>query len=144
MAARSSAQAVTSSLTACCAPRATRRAAHLRGPQMTSSAHPEREPEQPETLAAILHLTEQGFHVFPLARHTKKPVFDKWQERATNDADQVRSWTKDYPGCNWALATGRASGVFVLDIDGAEGEQSYEGLVIKHGNDWIQTRRAKT
>lgn len=36
---------------------------------------------------------------------------------ATNNLDMLRAWWEIFPGCNWALACGRASGLFVVDID---------------------------
>jgi len=36
---------------------------------------------------------------------------------ASKDSEQVQLWASQYPGCNWGLATGEPSGVWVLDID---------------------------
>src|SRR5690348_17878098 len=43
-----------------------------------------------------------------------------------------RSW-KRWPESNIGLATGEASGVVVLDIDGAEGEASLKAFTDVHG-----------
>lgn len=38
---------------------------------------------------------------------------------ATTDRDQIKQWAARWPGAiNWAVATGKASGVFVVDDDG--------------------------
>jgi hypothetical protein len=38
-------------------------------------------------------------------------------EDATADLAQLEQWACEHPGCNWGLATGVASGVFVLEVD---------------------------
>ncbi|WP_433972689.1 bifunctional DNA primase/polymerase [Tunturiibacter lichenicola] len=38
-------------------------------------------------------------------------------EDATADRAQLEQWACEHPGCNWGLATGAASGVFVLEVD---------------------------
>ncbi|MFE9575366.1 bifunctional DNA primase/polymerase [Nocardia sp. NPDC006044] len=65
--------------------------------------------------AAITH-AERGFHVFPLAPHTKVPVFKKWEDKATGDLDRIRRWWRRRPHDNIAVACG-PSGVHVLDLD---------------------------
>jgi hypothetical protein len=40
--------------------------------------------------------------------------------RATTDLAQLRVWFEESPGSNWAVATGAASGIFVLDVDTEE------------------------
>jgi hypothetical protein len=49
-----------------------------------------------------------------------------------------------HTGCNWGLACGPASSVFVLDFDGAAGEASICGFIEHHGDDWTKTLRVKT
>jgi len=51
---------------------------------------------------------------------------------------------KQYPGCNWGLACGIDSGVFVLDFDGAEGESAIREISERHGDDWTRTLSVKT
>jgi hypothetical protein len=52
--------------------------------------------------------------------------------RATTDESIIRGWwsERDY---NIAIATGEGSGVWVLDIDGDEGEQTLRKLEAEHG-----------
>jgi hypothetical protein len=52
---------------------------------------------------------------------------------ATESEQQIRSWAAKWWGCNWAVATGAESGVFVLDGDGEEGRSSLAALEAKHG-----------
>ena len=64
-------------------------------------------------------LAEQGYRIFPLRPGTKLPMIEGWQAKATCDADQLETWAKQYPGSNWAMATGEPSGVLVIDADGS-------------------------
>ncbi len=57
-----------------------------------------------------------------------KHPFVAWREAATNDPAQIEAWMRQFPGCNWGLATGAASGVWVLDSDGDDGRASLERL----------------
>jgi hypothetical protein len=51
--------------------------------------------------------------------------------QATDDLERLRLWARESP--NWALVTGRHSGVFVLEVDGDEGLTS---LLDPCGDDW--------
>ncbi|OOB90492.1 hypothetical protein B0T42_11325 [Rathayibacter sp. VKM Ac-2630] len=42
-------------------------------------------------------------------------------KEATNNVDVLRAWWESFPGCNWGLACGPGSGLFVIDIDEAKG-----------------------
>jgi hypothetical protein len=80
-------------------------------------------------LKQVLRLAERGFRLFPLAPHTKKPMKDfGWKDLATNDKQQLVTWFNEFPECNWGMATGPVSNVFVLDVDGAEGRDSLNSL----------------
>lgn len=63
----------------------------------------------------------------------KHPRLGGWQEKATTDADTVRAWWTRWPSAGVGLATGSASGVWVLDIDGPEAGAWYEAQVATHG-----------
>jgi Bifunctional DNA primase/polymerase, N-terminal len=54
----------------------------------------------------------------------KKPAIKKWHERATTNPAQIRHWWRAYPDSSIAIATGSRSGIWVLDVDGAEGLES--------------------
>ncbi len=74
----------------------------------------------PEVFSAAL----RGWKLLPIKAHAKTPLEREWQKTATNDHDDLWEWAAKYPGCNWAMATGPGSGVFVLDIDGDPGSSA--------------------
>src|SRR5208283_1313206 len=93
---------------------------------------------------AVLGLAARGFYLFPIKKGGKSPLIAKWPERATCDAEILRAWMQEYPGCNWGVACGIDSRVFVLDIDGAEGQAAIRALCERHGYDWVKTLKVKT
>jgi Bifunctional DNA primase/polymerase, N-terminal len=62
----------------------------------------------------------------------KHPILTGWPERATTDPTMIDRWWGRSPQANIAVATGAASGILVLDVDGPEGEQSLANLERKH------------
>ncbi|MCR9272545.1 MULTISPECIES: bifunctional DNA primase/polymerase [Mameliella] len=61
----------------------------------------------------------------------KHPVFPGGFKNATTDGETIRDWWSQVPDANVAIATGEASGIFVLDVDiGADksGERSLAEL----------------
>jgi len=79
---------------------------------------------QPEIIAAA----GKGWRLHPLKPHDKSPLLKSWQAKATSDITQLAMWATQFPGCNWGLATGPESNLFVMDFDGAS------------GLDWLKTR----
>ncbi len=88
-------------------------------------------------LNAALFLASQGWKVFPLhwpkdgkcscgkgTGHPigKHPLATAWQTEATTNETQISAWWGKTPEANIGLATGKDSGIIVLDIDGSEGE----------------------
>lgn len=72
-------------------------------------------------LAAVLDYVENaGWSVFPCKPRGKTPLTPNGCKDATADASQVQRWAEEHPGCNWAIATGSASGgnLLVVDVDG--------------------------
>jgi len=68
------------------------------------------------------HYARQGWPVFPLAPGGKKPVIP--EERgghgchdATLDLTRIEAWWNEYQGANVGIATGRRSGLLVIDVD---------------------------
>ena len=47
----------------------------------------------------------------------KHPRIGGWQKKATTNARTVRDWWARWPGSNIGIATGKGSGIFVLDVD---------------------------
>jgi hypothetical protein len=71
----------------------------------------------PEIAAAAA----RGWRLLPVQAHGKKPLVVGWPKTATNSPERLEAWTAQFPGCNWGMATGSGSGVFVLDVDGEPG-----------------------
>lgn len=82
---------------------------------------------------ASLALAARGLRVLPLPPRKKyPPLFAGWQEHATTDPDKIRNWWREDPN-NIGIATGPDSGVWVLDVDGDEGEATLRKLETEHG-----------
>ena len=67
-----------------------------------------------------------GCKIFPCVAGGKHPLTDRGWHDATDDPAQIEAWEKQYPGCNWAVATG-LSGLFVIDVD-PEGIATWEAM----------------
>jgi Bifunctional DNA primase/polymerase, N-terminal/AAA domain len=68
-------------------------------------------------LKQLLSYTEKGWALLPIKQNSKLPLTQNGHKDASKEADQIRKWHSRYPNANWAVATGRASGIFVIDID---------------------------
>ena len=101
-------------------------------------------PRLDSTPPAVLRLARRGWCLFPVAARSKRPLVAEWPERATRDLEVLEAWSLQFPGCNWGLACGPDSGVFVLDVDGDEGAAFLCGLIEVHGHEWTDTLNAKT
>jgi len=69
----------------------------------------------------VLAAAARGWKLIPVERRGKKPLFDGWPEKATSNLGQLAQWAREFPGCNWGVATGKVSGFFVVDVDVAHG-----------------------
>ena len=74
---------------------------------------------------------ERGWPVFPLKPGQKVPAVKHGVKEATTDLATVDGWWGRMPDANIGMACGEASGLWVLDVDGQEGEQSL--LSFGHG-----------
>lgn len=74
-------------------------------------------PSQNDLINALKYYLRLGWRLFPVLRGAKHPIIKNWPDQASNDLETLKRWSKAFPGCNWGLATGRESGVVVLDID---------------------------
>jgi hypothetical protein len=81
---------------------------------------------------AAANLAAKGMRVFPCKERGKEPMFKGWPAYATTDPQGISNWWREY-NFNIGLATGGGSGVWVLDIDGDEGEEQLRELERKHG-----------
>jgi hypothetical protein len=79
-----------------------------------------------------LALASKGMCVFPCNERSKEPALSGGFKRATTDPNVIRGWWR---ACNFniGLATGPDSGVWVLDVDGEEGEATLRALETQHG-----------
>lgn len=92
--------------------------------------------------AQILSLAAGGWRLFPVESRGKRPLLKEWQKRATCDANTLCDWAQEFPDCNWGLACGPGSGVWVLDVDGDDGETAIRKLCREHGEVWMLTLTA--
>ena len=63
----------------------------------------------------------------------KHPRTPNGVHNATTVQKRIKAWLEKWPSASFGIATGRPSGIFVLDIDGKVGKASLEALQNKHG-----------
>ncbi|MCP3137537.1 phage/plasmid primase, P4 family [Pyxidicoccus sp. QH1ED-7-1] len=64
----------------------------------------------------------------------KHPRLNDWVDEATDDLDVINGWFRQWPDANLGVATGEASGFFVLDVDPDKGgADSLAALIAEHG-----------
>jgi hypothetical protein len=83
--------------------------------------------------SAALELAAKGLRVFPCVERGKEPVFRDNLKRATIDPNIIAGWWRRR-NFNVAVATGAESGIWVLDIDGVEGEALLRQLEAEHSS----------
>jgi len=69
---------------------------------------------------SALDLARFGLSLIPLAQGEKRPPAGfRWAtfREVGTTPDQVDRWRIEFPGCNWAVLLGRASGVIAVDVD---------------------------
>lgn len=106
------------------------------------STHPTSLPEglacYTGTYGAACRLARLGFPVFPCREGGKEPATPHGFKDATTSIDRLAEWWAvsddgNTRPLNLGLPTGRASGVWVLDLDGTEGLATLERLEQEHG-----------
>jgi hypothetical protein len=79
---------------------------------------------------AALGLARRGLAVFPLRPGTKEPMTKNGFKSATKDSSKVADWWRMHPEANVGVATGRVSGIVVVDVDDVD---ALVGLVDRLG-----------
>jgi Bifunctional DNA primase/polymerase, N-terminal len=89
-------------------------------------------------LDAALDYARQDIPVFPCRTQDKRPITANGFKDATTDEGQIRLWWTQYPSAMIGMPTGKASGMWVLDVDvdpskGIDGPKELEKLIAKNG-----------
>ena len=83
------------------------------------------------TLEAALKYALRGWRVVPIMPGDKRPALNAWQDLATTNAETITQWfSEQYKGHGVGIATGEASGIWVLDVDDRD---SLHDLEATHG-----------
>src|SRR6516165_3096085 len=83
----------------------------------------------------LLH-TALTLRVFPCQPRDKRPATKNGLLDATTELETIRQWWRQEPQLNVAIATGRSSKIFVVDIDGPDAEGELCKLEAQHGEIW--------
>ncbi|HKU24529.1 MAG TPA: bifunctional DNA primase/polymerase [Candidatus Sulfotelmatobacter sp.] len=62
----------------------------------------------------LLLAAQRKWKIFPLLHNSRFAVRQPLLHHATSNEAQIEHWENQYPGYNWALATGNESGVFAI------------------------------
>ncbi len=68
------------------------------------------------------------FPVFPVVAGKKIPQIKGWQDKATQDPEQIEKWWSEWPTAYVGMPTGSKSGIWVVDIDNKDGKSGEESL----------------
>lgn len=95
---------------------------------------------------AALELSRAGYHLIPVKKGDKAPPHVPWKNWQTKPTppELIDFWEDRYPGCNWAVVCGRASGLAVIDADSPEAVKwrseafMFTGVEVRtaHGSHW--------
>ncbi len=99
----------------------------------------------PDLASAAFRAAMRGWHVYRLAEGSRVPLKGSHGYLdATRELDVVRLWWLNTPRANVAVATGAASGFWVLDVDRQHGGLlALAELTVKHGA-WPETLITRT
>lgn len=94
---------------------------------------------QEKVLEAALEYAANGWRVLPVGKN-KKPIVQDWTASATTDEIAITKWWIKYPSANIGIATGKESGIWVLDVDvhsdnGMESLKNHFGDRLKFDDD---------
>ena len=86
------------------------------------------------TLDAALAYAGRGWHVLPVKARDKIPGSPHGKDDATTDPARIRAWFFKTPATNVGIATGKVSGIVVLDVDAVKsGLETLARLESEHG-----------
>lgn len=76
------------------------------------------------------YLLTLGWRIYPVAiiNGKKHPLCEGGCHAASNNPQQIAAWSQRWPRANIAVATGAPSGVFVIDVDGPQGDATFAHL----------------
>jgi putative DNA primase/helicase len=84
-------------------------------------------------LSVALDYAANGTAIFPVKERGKSPLTKNGFKDASTDPEKIAGWWGKWPNANIGLPTGEVNKVWVLDIDGDEGKEAFDGLVAEHG-----------
>jgi len=70
---------------------------------------------------AALAIASRGKPVFPCKPGGKTPLTENGFKDATTNPHKINAWWEEWPNANIGMPTGKASDVFVLDVDPDKG-----------------------
>ena len=76
---------------------------------------------------------ERNLPIFPCQQRGKEPACSRGVHDATSNLDRIHAWWGPCNYLNIGLACGEPSGLFIIDVDGAEGEDTLRRLEEIHG-----------
>lgn len=74
----------------------------------------------------------------------KHPILSDWANRATADPDTIQQLWKQRPWANVGVPMGKVNGLFALDIDGQEGQETLKRWIAEHDGDLPATWQVQT
>jgi hypothetical protein len=80
-----------------------------------------------------LALARRRLAVFPCVPRGKEPATDHGFYDATTDSSLIESWWRRDPAFNIGIRTGARSRIFVVDVDGPDGEAELKRLETQYG-----------
>lgn len=97
-------------------------------------------------IVAAMEYAAMGWKIFPLSPGSKQPLKDtRGFLDATSDFATIARWFGESPNANLAVATGEASGIWILDVDkDHDGLDSIQKLCDRLGHDILVTRTHQT
>lgn len=71
---------------------------------------------------------DRGWQLLPLINNDKRPSTKNGYKDASNRREQIEEWYSRFPEANWGVATGKTSGIIIIDIDRKHGKDGLNEL----------------